>query len=356
MPTEAESQFNEAMLNIYRRAKAEAGSGSTTGRLSWAPSSTTWAPPARRSARRGRPWTPTCRRSTPTRSASCWSTRWRQTPSLRLSYVRKDLSGDSGIWNTPQQTALLAGRGIACTADPAWDCPLNALTGAPLTVQRVPDDVAGLIDNRIAAFPGMESAYDTLQASVNRRFTGGFLLQASVDYQWRDEFRAADSESRSPLYADPLVVGSGGHGRIWQNHGLDVDARQATTNWNARLLALYTLPYDVGLAANLRHQSGWPYALIQRVDIPGTGNEPADLLGRPVGKPLRQRDHGGPPLRQGVQRRLARPRHPDARPLQPLQCQRRDELLAAHRRQQTRHRRARPHRDEAVGAVPFLGV
>ena len=25
MPTEAESQFNEAMLNIYRRAKAEAG-------------------------------------------------------------------------------------------------------------------------------------------------------------------------------------------------------------------------------------------------------------------------------------------------------------------------------------------
>ena len=198
--------------------------------------------------------------------------------SLRLSYVRKDLSGDSGIWNTPQQTALLAGRGIACTADPAWDCPLNALTGAPLTVQRVPDDVAGLIDNRIAAFPGMASAYDTLQASVNRRFTGGFLLQASVDYQWRDEFRAADSESRSPLYADPLVVGSGGHGRIWQNHGLDVDARQATTNWNARLLARYTLPYDVGLAANLRHQSGWPNALIQRVDIPGTGtNQPIFL-------------------------------------------------------------------------------
>ena len=48
-----------------------------------------------------------------------------------------------------------------------------------------------------------------------------------------------------------------------------MDARQATTNWNARLLARYTLPYDVGLAANVRHQSGWPYALIQRVDIPG---------------------------------------------------------------------------------------
>ena len=198
--------------------------------------------------------------------------------SLRVSYVRKDLSGDSGIWNASQQAALLAGRGISCAADPGWDCPLNVLTGAPLTVQRVPDDVAGLIDNRIAAFPGMEAAYDTLQLAVNRRFTSGFLLQASFDYQWRDEFRAAEGESRSPLFADPLVVGSGGHGRIWQNHGLDVAARQATTNWGARLLARYTLPYDVGISANVRHQSGWPYALIQRVDIPGTGtNQPIFL-------------------------------------------------------------------------------
>ena len=198
--------------------------------------------------------------------------------SFRVSYVRKDLSGDSGIWNASQEAALLAGRGISCAVDPGWDCPLNVLTGAPLTVQRVPDDVAGLIDNRIAAFPGMEAAYDTLQLAVNRRFTSGFLLQASFDYQWRDEFRAAEGESRSPLFADPLVVGSGGHGRIWQNHGLDVDARQVTTNWGARLLARYTLPYDVGVSANVRHQSGWPYALIQRVDIPGTGtNQPIFL-------------------------------------------------------------------------------
>ena len=198
--------------------------------------------------------------------------------SVRFSYVRKDLNGDSGIWNAPQQAALLAGRGISCTADPGWDCPLNALTGAPLNVQRVPGDAAGLIDNRIAAFPGMHAAYDTLQAAVDRRFAGGFLLQASFDYQWRDEFRSAAGENRSPLFADPLVVGSGGHGRIWQNHGLDVDARQATTNWNARLLARYTLPYDVGVSANVRHQSGWPYALIQQVDIPGTGtNQPVFL-------------------------------------------------------------------------------
>ena len=198
---------------------------------------------------------------------------------VRVSWVRKDRNGDSGIWNGPQQAALLAGRGIACSADPLWDCPLNVLTGAPLNVQRVPDEVAGTVDNRIAAFPGMDATYDTLQVAANRRFKGGFLLQASFDYQWRDEFRAASGENRSPLFADPLGVGSGGHGRIWQNHSLEVSARQATTNWGGRLLARYTLPREFGLSANLRHQSGWPYALIQRVDIPGTGTNQPIFLG-----------------------------------------------------------------------------
>ena len=202
----------------------------------------------------------------------------RQDTSLRLSFVRKDLSGDSGLWNTPQQAALLAGRGIACTDDPDWHCPANALTGVPIRLQRVPDDVAGAVDNQIAAFPGMHASYDTFQVAVDRRFTGGLLLQASFDYQWRDEFRAAADETRSPLFADPLVVGSGGHGRIWQNHSLDVPARQATTNWGGRLLARFDLPWGVGLSANVRHQSGWPYAPIQRVGIPGTGtNQPVFL-------------------------------------------------------------------------------
>ena len=91
-------------------------------------------------------------------------------------------------------------------------------------------------------------------------------------------FRAAAGESRSPLFAEPLVVGAGGHGRIWQNHSLDVDFRQQTTNWGGRLLARVPLPYGVGFSANVRHQSGWPYALIQRVDIPGVGtNQPIFL-------------------------------------------------------------------------------
>ena len=198
--------------------------------------------------------------------------------SVRLSWVRKDVNGDSGLWNVAQQTALLEGRGIACADDPDWPCPVNALTGAVLSVQRAPDDVAGMVDTRIAAFPGMAASYDTLQLAVNRRFRRGFLLQASFDWQWRDEFRSAAGEARSPLYAEPLQVGSGNRGRIWQNHGLDVDFRQRSTNWAGRLLARYTFGPGIGVSTNVRHQSGWPYALIQRVDVPGTGtNQPVFL-------------------------------------------------------------------------------
>ncbi len=198
--------------------------------------------------------------------------------SVRFSWVRKDVNGDSGLWNVAQQNALLEGRGVACTDDPDWPCPVNALTGAVLRVQRVPDDVAGVVDTRIAAFPGMAASYDTLQVAVNRRFRGGFLLQASFDWQWRDEFRSAAGEARSPLYAEPLQVGSANRGRIWQNHGLDVDFRQRSTNWAGRLLARWTFGPGIGVSTNVRHQSGWPYALIQRVDVPGTGtNQPVFL-------------------------------------------------------------------------------
>ncbi len=158
----------------------------------------------------------------------------------------------------------------------------------------MPDDVAGVVDTRIAAFPGMGADYDTFQLAVNRRFSNGYLLQASFDYQWRDEFRAAAGEVRSPLFADPLVVGAGGHGRVWQNHSLDVDFRQQTTNWGGRLLTRVPLPYGVGFSANVRYQSGWPYAFIQRVDIPGVGTKPADFPDRSVREPIGERDADGP--------------------------------------------------------------
>jgi hypothetical protein len=108
--------------------------------------------------------------------------------------------------------------------------------------------------------------YDTISFSLEKRFSQNFFANGSFDYQWRSEGRRADSISNNPLDADPISVG------WYQNHSQDVGTIQDTTNWNFRMLARYQMPYEIGLATNLRVQSGWNYA--RRVDLTiyaGTG-------------------------------------------------------------------------------------
>ena len=60
---------------------------------------------------------------------------------------------------------------------------------------------------------------------------------------------------------------------FWQNHNPSVDNQQSNSNWNFRLLGRYMLPKEVAFSANLRMQSGWPWAPIYTVNIPGSGNQ-----------------------------------------------------------------------------------
>jgi hypothetical protein len=59
---------------------------------------------------------------------------------------------------------------------------------------------------------------------------------------------------------------------FWQNHNPSVDNIQSNSNWNFRLLGRYVLPKEVAVSANLRVQSGWPWAPIYTVNVPGSGN------------------------------------------------------------------------------------
>ena len=143
--------------------------------------------------------------------------------------------------------------------------------GAPgqmLDLLTTPADKFGS-DNIMTEYPNANShKYDTISVTLEKRFSQNFFANGSFDYQWRHEGRRADSISNSPLDADPIYVG------WYQNHSQDVATIQDTTNWNLRTLARYQMPYEIGLATNLRLQSGWNYA--RRVDIriyAGTGVE-----------------------------------------------------------------------------------
>jgi hypothetical protein len=131
----------------------------------------------------------------------------------------------------------------------------------------VPDAAANRQAPNIDTFPGGydDDNWDTFQVAFQRRFTQDFFVSTSFDYQLRDERRRANGQSTSPLAADPLSI------LFWQNHNPSVDNIQQNTNWNFRLLGRYMLPAETAVSANLRVQSGWPWAPIYPVAVPGSG-------------------------------------------------------------------------------------
>jgi hypothetical protein len=132
------------------------------------------------------------------------------------------------------------------------------------------DIPAGLsTQNIVSTIPAGEADYnyDTIQFGFNKRFPGGLFLQTSFDYQWRDELRNASNPSTSPLVADPINT------TYYQNSAAyrEVVNHQNNSSWNYRLLGRYMFPYDIGFGANLRVQSGWPYARRIQVALPNAG-------------------------------------------------------------------------------------
>src|SRR4029453_5292380 len=116
-----------------------------------------------------------------------------------------------------------------------------------------------LSDARFDNIPDSDFHYDTIEGAFQKRFGTRFFVQTSYDYQWRNELRSAnipDWGSTSPLSADPIGV------NFFNNPNPSVPNRQKITNWHYQLLGRYTFPYDIGFAANLRYQSGFPYSRI----------------------------------------------------------------------------------------------
>ena len=68
---------------------------------------------------------------------------------------------------------------------------------------------------------------------------------------------------------DPMATG------FFLNPNPAISNRQQTTNWQGRLIGRYVFKYDVGFAANLRVQSGYPYTRViapTSVQLPNAGS------------------------------------------------------------------------------------
>jgi hypothetical protein len=136
----------------------------------------------------------------------------------------------------------------------------NIVGSQTFTVYDIPASLKGQVSNVIATAPGLDTNYDTLQFSFEKRFRTGLFLQASFDHTWRDELRSNSGGTGT----DSNPIGTS----FFYNVNPAVSNRQKTTTWQARMIGRYSFGYGVGLAANFLMNSGWTYSRLIQVTLP----------------------------------------------------------------------------------------
>jgi hypothetical protein len=191
--------------------------------------------------------------------------------SIRVAYVLKKTSNEFATINVAREGQFTVPTAVTV---PTRDF-VNGVTGQ--VTYNLMDIPAGLpVKNVIDNVPGGNYRYDTMQFAFNKRFGSGLFIQSSFDYQWRDELRGGaagtvnststlSAPSTSPLNSDPITVG------YFQNVYPQVSNRQSSTNWQGRAIARYVFKYDIGVATNLRVQSGYAYSRIIAATLPNAG-------------------------------------------------------------------------------------
>lgn len=193
--------------------------------------------------------------------------------SARVAYVRKMVRDDIGLTNVARLDQYTVPRTVTV---PLQEFSASGTITGPsetFTVFDIPDALRGVVQNVYGNWPDADYNYDTIQLGFNKRWPGGFFLQSSFDYQWRDELRggtvtsgaATISVTTSPLNTDPLNVG------FFQNVRPEVSNRQSTTNWSARVAGRYVFKYDIGVGVNYRVQSGYGFTRVITTSLPNAG-------------------------------------------------------------------------------------
>jgi hypothetical protein len=160
----------------------------------------------------------------------------------RVSYVYKNLRdvwGETDAIRAPLYTIPIT------IVDPGPDNTLN--TGDEQRFATF-DRPAGAGSDRV--YTNLyDSDYHTVEMGLNRRFANDWMLLTSFGYTWRYN----GTESYRPF--DRLFLNDAG--------------QEATTLYNYKLIGRFMLPFDVGLSASWKFQSGVQWGRTISVTLPG---------------------------------------------------------------------------------------
>ena len=191
---------------------------------------------------------------------------------LRVSFVRKMDRNVFQLYRVDLLNAIL-NNSILC-GDAVFPCPVNANSQQPITTMTRPPEGTGTANEITTGPDGLNSnEYDNFEIGLGRRFRSGLFLQGSFHYQWRHELVCCGASQSADTQADPWQLGiqgnsgSSGRGLNWNSA---VSTKQSHTNWNMKAIGRYQIPnIDAALSFQFRAQSGWAFAPIQGISIPG---------------------------------------------------------------------------------------
>jgi hypothetical protein len=171
--------------------------------------------------------------------------------SVRATYVRKMQKEFLPFYFTPLVTAWIGNVNVPTVA---------TFNGRTYNLLDVPDSLANATGTEYTNYADGKFTYDTIEGAFNKR-AGKLFVQASADYQWRNELVSADQVNNTGGSTSPLSTAPFG---VFPQLSPNPNApnRQKTTGYGAQLAGRYEFKYDIGVALNYRFQSGFPYAAI----------------------------------------------------------------------------------------------
>jgi hypothetical protein len=144
-------------------------------------------------------------------------------------------------------------------------------------VLELADRPAGLASDRVLTNPanveGMpdnSGDYHTFEVGLNKRFSEKWLLLTSFEHTWLTDWRRAASSTSTlgVLAAQRPTLTTW----VWRPNQR-IFGEGETTFWNYKLVGRYIFPYDIGVSASYKLQSGYQYPRELSVNLPNAGAE-----------------------------------------------------------------------------------
>src|SRR5262249_13609056 len=103
--------------------------------------------------------------------------------SARFTYVRKIQKEFLPFYYTPIVTAWLGHQTVPVT---------TSFNGVSYSLLDVSNALGDNTNTAYTNYPDSNFTYDTIEFAFQKRISAKLFVQASLDYQWRDELRSAD--------------------------------------------------------------------------------------------------------------------------------------------------------------------